>query len=334
MLSAVYYDGRSALRHPVRLHVGDDCLHLDGDSVRRSVPLGSVDFGEAMGKGPRCIELPDGARCEVADHDGMRRLLAAAGVTESLVVRLQTRWRWAAAALAIVVGSAGAAYFWGLPALARTLAPHVPAPAVKLISDGVLAQLDGQLFAASALPPARQDEIRRLATAHLREAGQPDWRIHFRSAPKIGANALALPGGDIVILDKLVTLMNDDRQLLAVVAHEVGHLAHRHSLQQLIQGATLSLVLAAWFGDVSSAAVALGGQLLQAGYSREAEREADAYATRLLLRCCGSSAGLVEALEKLARSEGDAGGALSLLGSHPETAARIAAIRALAAQGN
>lgn len=334
MLAAAFYDGRSALRHPVRLHVSEGCLHVAGDTVRLSVPLRSVDFGEALGKGPRCIELPDGARCEVADHDGMRRLLAAAGATEGIVVRLQKRWRWAAASLAIVVGSAGAGYFWGLPALARAAAPHVPAQAVKLISDGVLAQLDGQLFAASGIPPARQDEIRRLAAARLNEAGLPAWRIHFRSAPKIGANALALPGGDIVILDKLVTLMGDDRLLLAVVAHEIGHLAHRHSMQQLIEGATLSLVLAAWFGDVSSAAAALGGQLLQAGYSRAAEREADVYAARLLGRCCASAETLVEALTKLARSEGDTDGPLALLGSHPDTAARIAAIRALAAQGN
>jgi len=329
-VAGVYYDGRSARRHVVALAIAGNELHLRGDGIDRRIALADVDFGEALGKGPRCIELPEDARCEVADHTGFARLCTAAHRGERLVERLQRRWRWAAAALAIVVAGAAAGYLWGLPALAKALAPHVPAALTTRLSTSVLAQLDEKLLRPSRLPAARQDELRRLAERQLQRPGMPPWRIHFRHSPQLGANALALPGGDIIVLDGLIELMAEDRRVVAVVAHEIGHLAHRHAMQQLIQGTVVSLALAAWFGDVSSLAVVLSGQILQSGYSRAAEREADRYAAGLLQACCGSAAALVEALEALERlAKSGRGEGKSLFDTHPDTAARIDAVRAL-----
>lgn len=326
MLTAHYYDGRSALRHAVQLHVRDGALHVEGESLRRSIPLADIVVDEAFGNAPRSITLPDGARCEVSDHAGMQQLLAEARIGDTLVVRLQQRWQWALAAFCIIVASAVSGYFWGLPAAARALAPHVPEAAASKLSAAVLARLDAQILQPSKLSPDQQQTILRQAEATLRQPGMPAWRIHFRSSAKLGPNALALPGGDLIILDKLVTLMESEARINAVVAHEIGHLAHLHGMQQMIQGAVVSLVLATWFGDVSSAAVAISGQLLQSGYSRDAEREADRFAAQHLLRCCGGSQPLIEALELLEKSEGSSGSAL--LSSHPETVERIAAIRA------
>lgn len=332
-VAGTYYDGRSARRHSVTIAVDAGTLHVCGDGIDRRIALADVDFGEALGKGPRCIELPSDARCEVADHAGFERLRAAACRGDRLVERLQRRWRWAAAALAIVVAGATAGYLWGLPALAKALAPHVPPAFTARLSASVLAQLDEKLLRPSQLPAARQDELRRLAESRLRRPGMPPWRIHFRHSPQLGANALALPGGDIIVLDELIERMADDARVVAVIAHEIGHLAHHHSMRQLIQGTVVSLALAAWFGDVSSLAVVLTGQILQSGYSREAEREADRYAAGLLQECCGSVTALVEALEALAaldkRAANGRGEERSLFDSHPDTAARIDAVRAL-----
>jgi Zn-dependent protease with chaperone function len=328
MLTAHYYDGRSAQRNPVRLYVRDGALQVEGESFNRNIPLGDIVVDEPLGNAPRCITLPDGARCEVDDHEGMKQLLADAKIGETLVVRLQKRWQWALAAFCIIVTGAVSGYFWGLPAVAKALAPQIPQPASARLSAAVLARLDTQILQPSRLPPARQQAILRLAETTLREPGMPVWRIHFRSSTKLGPNALALPGGDLIILDKLVTLLESEDRINAVVAHEIGHLAHHHSMQQMIQGAVVSLVLATWFGDISSAAVAISGQLLQSGYSRDAEREADRFAAQQLLRCCAGSQPLIEALERLEKSEGGSGSAL--LSSHPETVERIAAIRAWA----
>jgi Zn-dependent protease with chaperone function len=325
MISAFYYDGKSALRQPVDLFIANGLLLLRGAGFALKVKLSEVDFGEPLAGAPRCIELRDGARCEVADEAALARLLAAAGVGDSAVVKLQKSWRWALGSFVLVVAASASAYWWGLPEIARVLAQQIPPAAVQKISRDALAQLDRQHFTPSKLPPERQQQIRARATDLLGGQGMPPWRLQFRASRQLGSNAFALPGGDIVLLDPLVAQLND-AEIDAVLAHEVGHLAERHALRMLIQSAAMSIALAAWFGDVSSAAVGVSGLLLQSGYSRRAELEADAYAARLLLRCCQSVEALVSSLDKIERRGRHAS---DLLDSHPETRERIAAIRAL-----
>jgi len=328
MIDAFYYDGTSAHRHRVSLDIDDGQLHIVGADVAQHVLLREVNFGEPLDGAPRCIELADGGRCEVGDRvqqAALARLLADAEVHESPVVRIQKSWRAALAAFVLVVAGSTGAYLWGLPEVARLAAQMIPQTAVQKISNTALAQLDRQYFSASRIDSARQQQLRDNATAFLGGPGLPGWRLHFRSSRALGSNALALPGGDIIILDELVAQL-DDGEINAVLAHELGHVEHRHSLRLLLQKATLAIVMAAWFGDVSAAAVGIGGVLLNSGYSRAAELEADAYAARLLLRCCQSAEALISSLDKLEHPTRKAG---ELLASHPDTRQRIAAIRAL-----
>ena len=328
MIDASYYDGRSARRHHVRLDIGNGQLHILGTDVARQVPLRDVDFGEPLDGAPRSIELADGGRCEVGDRvqqAALARLLAAADRRESPVVRIQRSWRAALAAFVLVVAGSAGAYRWGLPEVARLAADLMPQTAVQKISNTALAQLDRQYFSPSRMAAARQQQLRDNATAFLGGPGLPSWRLHFRSSRALGSNALALPGGDLIVLDDLVAQL-DDQQINAVLAHELGHVEHRHGLRLLLQKASLAIVMAAWFGDVSAAAVGISGVLLNSGYSRAAELEADAYAARLLLRCCQSAEALISSLDRLERPTRKTG---ELLASHPDTRQRIAAIRAL-----
>ena len=126
MLEAFYYDGKRAERHIVALQIRDGQLWLDGPGVAARHALAEVDFGEPLCGTARCIEMADGSRCEVGDAAGLAVLLDQAGRGDSLVVRLQKRWRWAIASLLVVVAGSLAGYFWGLPAAARYLAPKIP----------------------------------------------------------------------------------------------------------------------------------------------------------------------------------------------------------------
>ena len=69
--------------------------------------------------------------------------------------------------------------------------------------------------------------------------------------------------------------------------------------------------------------------LLKAKYSRDLEREADAYAARVLRMNGMPPSLLADALELLEKSHGRAGGggAISYLSTHPATAERLAWIR-------
>ena len=110
------------------------------------------------------------------------------------------------------------------------------------------------------------------------------YRLEFRQGGLIGANAFALPSGIIVMTDELVEMAETDDELVAVLAHEVGHVRGRHALRQLLQAAGVSALAFALLGDVSSISALLSAApaLLHAKHSRDFEREADGFAKQWL----------------------------------------------------
>ncbi len=131
---------------------------------------------------------------------------------------------------------AAAAYKWGLPWAAAQGARHLPPAVGKAISVQTLKILDGKLFMPSKIADERQQALRaKFHALQLPEGGSPGSELLFRSSPQLGANAFTLPDGTIVVLDDLITSIDDDQQILAVFAHELGHAHGRHGLQLLLQ---------------------------------------------------------------------------------------------------
>ena len=107
-------------------------------------------------------------------------------------------------------------------------------------------------------------------------------------------NAFAVPGGYIYITRQLVSLMNNEAELAAVLGHEVGHVAARHSARRQeraqrnqLLGVLGAVVSGAVLGDSPlagdlSRGLLQGSQLLTLGYSRKQEIEADELGIRYL----------------------------------------------------
>lgn len=334
-MRADYFDGRSSQRHEVTLGFRDGAIWVEGDFGRRSAKLEQTVISEYAGRGLATIQFPDGAVCEIRDGAAFAAQLAAAGVAVSPVSLAEQRWPWALAALAGALLVILAGYRFALPWIAASLAPAIPAAVTQSISAAVLKGLDSQLLSPSKLPERRQQEL-AAKVAELAHAGsQPSYRLLFRSAPALGPNAFALPGGEVVVLDRLVALARRDENVRAVVAHELGHLRHHHGMRQLIQSSVVSFVVGVYLGDISTVAAGLTALVLDSRYSREFEREADAYAAQSLLAMPDGLDPLIEMLQRLEHAHGERraaepGGLFDLLSSHPNTAERIAALRALA----
>jgi predicted Zn-dependent protease len=132
-----------------------------------------------------------------------------------------------------------------------------------------------------------------------------------------------------VLTDELVQLAGDDRELVGVLAHELGHIEQRHALRSVLQKSALSLAVSLFTGDVSSSfAAALPSFLLEARYSREFEREADAFAVEKLRAAGIDPAHLARMLERLRAHAGEPDHPLiGYLQTHPPTPERIDAIR-------
>ena len=154
-------------------------------------------------------------------------------------------------------------------------------------------------------------------------------------------NAWALPGGKIAINRGLLTELESEAELAAVLGHEIVHAAARHSARQmeramLMQGLVLATAVAASDSDYGNLAVGganIAGQLLMLRYSRGAELEADRYGMEYMARAGYDPQGAVTLQEKFVRlSEGQRSDWLSgLFASHPPSQERVETNRATAA---
>ena len=340
-VNAVYFDGRSAIAHAVTLVLRNGVLQVSGHNITRQESIAELRVSEAMGAAPRLISFRDGAHCEVRDNAGMARMLKATDFEESLVVRLQQRWHWALAAIVITLAVFFAGYHWGLPAFSEWLAFRMPDTVLSRLGGSTLGMLDRMAFAPSKLPQSRQqtisDAFARMVPPGGAAPGAARYTLHFRHGGTIGANALALPDGTIVVTDQLVNLAARDEEILAVLTHELGHIQQRHGLRMLIQGSIVAFVVSFYLGDVSSVAAGLPTLLLQARYSRDYEREADQYGSSMLKVNGLSPVHLAEMLGRLEEShrtkgrtvdgKEDAFSAGDYLQSHPATRERIEALK-------
>jgi len=175
---------------------------------------------------------------------------------------------------------------YGVPFLAQKLAFALPAASEEIIGRETLQILDKVAMQRSTLSPQRREELTRLFRSMI--SGHPQrqgWLLEFRYSKTIGANAFALPSGIIIITDRLVRIAGNDDEIAGVLAHEIGHLTHRHALRHLLQNSATALVVASLTGDivsVSSLAATMPTVLINAKYSRDFEREADAAAVDYL----------------------------------------------------
>jgi Zn-dependent protease with chaperone function len=331
VLSANYFDGRSTRVRVVNLSVVGEDLVILGEDVDVRVPFARVKVDERLGRAPRRLRLEDGASCEVRDLDALDTLLSATAHRDGWVDRMQRRLQFVLLSLVACVALAAAGYKWGLPWAAAQGAQHLPPAVGRTLTVQTLKVLDGRILLPSKISPERRQSLSdQFHALRLPEGGTPVSELLFRRSPQLGANAFTLPDGTIIVLDDLVTLINDDPQILAVFAHELGHAHGRHGLQLLLQSSAVGAFWTFYVGDISSLLAAAPAALLQARYSQGLEREADDYGAALLMQNGMSPALLAEALKKLTESRPDSskGGYLS---THPATEERLRHLGMLAA---
>jgi Zn-dependent protease with chaperone function len=353
VLDVRYFDGRSSRPRAAQLRVADGRLHIappigapDGFDPF-AVPLGQVHWPERTRHGGRLAALPDGASVQaldVADWDAW--CAAAVPRRESGVVRAQQSWQGVAVALVLLLAAIAGLYQWGLPWLATGVTALVPHRVDALIGAQALASLDESLLQPSALPADEQARIREAFTRMVVRAhpdGAPPWQLQFRRGrdDKLGPNALALPGGTVVLTDELVKLLppgkDGDDAVLGVLGHEFGHVRQRHTMRQLVQASAIGFAVSVAFGDYGTLIGTAPVLLATLGYSRDAEREADEESVRLM-RAVGISpramAGFFEAVERWRGARQRGGRQDDPIGmafaTHPATAERIDFFKAAA----
>src|SRR5262249_37360344 len=149
--------------------------------------------------------------------------------------------------------------------------------------------------------------------AHVMSSGMP--------------NAFALPGGRIYLLDGLLQRARSPDELAGILAHELGHVQHRDGMRRLIQTGGTSFLFGLLFGDVTGAGAVIfvSRSMLDASYSRDAERNADAFAVGVMHKLGRSPTPSGELLFRITGAQTDK--SLTILSSHPLTEERLAEMK-------
>lgn len=278
--TATYYDGQSSTRHTVTLALQENQLLIRGVDIEVIFPLTTLKLDAPIGGIDRTLRLPDGGKCQIASPDFVAALeeLLGSGF-QNLVHGVENSLKYALLALVVTVLLVLGFIQYGIPAMARVVAFSLPLETESLIGGESLELLERFYFEASKLNPERQQQLQEQFDAVVADVDpQGDYTLLFRYSKPLGANALALPGNTVVVTDGLVKLIEDDLEFATVMAHEIGHLTQRHALRQVLQSMGTGLVVVMLTGDftsVTSVAAALPTALVEAGFSRNMEREAD-----------------------------------------------------------
>lgn len=287
-----------------------------GDTYALSSRPGELRIGAAS-------QLP-GARLLVQGLDNMRR---ARGLLPSLRARQIADGR---RQFGIVAGASAAlfllifAYVFGVPLLAGQLVHLVPPDWETRLGETAQAQIESILGENGSFDECDSDPSSpgNAAIARFVDAvwqGQdspfrPSVRVVYSSVP----NAYALPGGQAYYFSSLLHESDDPDEFAGVLAHELGHVYHRHGMQTLIATSATGLLVGFVLGDMTGTSVAggVGSALIDTRFSREAEQQADQFAGETARRFGYRATALVNLIDRVSDNSAFTQ-ALALLSSHP-----------------
>ena len=334
--AAIYYDGRTSHRWPVEVHINDNTLQITGSGITRVESFKDIVIEPQVGTLRGQIRFKDDAMCEVEDGKAFMLAIPTQHQNTALnfIHKIENKLHYIAVTLLLAIVIIWGLIEYGVPVMANTIAKAIPISMEVSMGEQVLTGMDKFAFTPSELPKARIDELQKKFADFIRHnGGNYQYKILFRKSESIGANAFALPSGIIVFTDDMVKLAEDDRELIAVLAHEIGHVEQRHTLRHVLQDSIAVVILVMVTGDVESATslvATLPTVLIQARFSRQFESEADSYAAHVLQQQDLSPHWLGSILLRLDEEhEGTKNTVIDYLASHPPTPERVKQLKAL-----
>ena len=345
MISANYFDGASARMHTVGLTLENGVITVAGDNIAATYPLSQAHMAEPFSQAPGVLDFADGARCEVGDADGKAALAAALGYRKSRVVRLQQHWYGALLALVLLVASVGAIVQWGVPALGERIVVALPVTIDQRVGDEALrAMRTAGFFQPTRLSDERVAQVQEIFNAIRPKSTRIPLTLRIVAMNSAPPNAFVLPNGTILLTDQMILhILNEEGDLddemkaaiAGILAHEIGHVAGRHSMRAIARSSMLAVGSTALFGDFSAVVAGAPVLILNMDYSRQMETAADQYAIALMKHASLSTAPLADLFDSLERVGTDdeklprwMRSRISYLSSHPANEERTARFRA------
>jgi len=224
----------------------------------------------------------------------------------------------------------GAFYLWAIPLAARLAASHVPVSWEKELGKTVVRHLAPEKKRCS--DPTRARFIEEILEGLLRPVHDSPYSFSVIVVKEPAVNALAAPGGYVVLFQGLIEMTRTAEELAGVLAHEAQHILLRHSTRALLEHASTGILVGALLGDtggLSAFGLEMARSLGLLRYSRRSESEADARGMRMVLEAGVDPAGMIAFYETM-REKGGESRLLAYISTHPGTGDRIERLKTLA----
>ena len=319
---ALWYDGQSAIRHEGEaIWNGGNSLALSSITSAISVPFADLEYGEHRG----------GEYVYTRQSERDFRLILPETMPPDLASRLPAKANYGAwvdklglgkaTAIFAAVSVAAVALFMTAP---DWLGPRVPESWERNLGQAMVGDLGNKLC---------HTPEGDAALSKLLDAVDPAQEQVRAGVANLGmVNAVALPGGQVLLFDGLVQDAESPEELAGVLGHEVGHVRERPVMTALLRQFGLSILLSGANSDIISNAAGIA----TTSYSRDAEREADQFARDRMAESDISPAGAASFFERMGKEFGDGEDSNTLIGwtaSHPAPGERAKAFRAAAKGG-
>lgn len=258
---------------------GEDIHLLDPKSAR-----GAVRFGVGDGDMARLTVQDKGARAAIIER--FPNVLNRRRLSWATVGRITGWSAFAAASLAFVIWVV-------LPFVAVQVAGMIPQSVQRKVGEHFVPQLISIVALLEHKKPQDmkcgspagdralirlRDRLAKLAPKDI------DFNIQVIDARMV--NAVALPGGYIVMTRGILKFVDGPNELAGVLGHEMGHVVLNHAVENMIKVGGVTTLFSLMVGDVAGGAVilAVANALVRGSFSQQAEHAADDYGVTLLNR--------------------------------------------------
>ena len=275
------YNSQDSSKIAVDLNVSTAGIVSFSNPRLPSFNISDVTISPRVGNTVRYLDLPNGFQFESDDNNTIDAISEKFNPSRlhQIIHKLEAAKEFVVVSVFVLFVVGWLFVEYGIPKIAREVAMALPEETSTYLGQGIMETLDEEWFKPSELDEQEQAIIQEKFRQMSDMLGYTNTELLFRSS-YIGANAFALPNGQIIMTDELVELAENKDEIYSVLLHEIGHVHHRHTLRKLIEGFSMTFLVMAVSGDVSAGSTMIASApffIIQATYSQDMELEADDY---------------------------------------------------------
>ncbi len=350
-VSARYFDGNSSRARPVTVDVTDIDLIVT-DAFGSELARWPLEALRDETHPPREDELnlsissDHEARIIVEDVAFIRSLVQVCPLIRKRRKGPPGWWKPVVAWTAAVVVSVTLFFVYGLPLLSYQIASLVPYETRAKIGE----EVEGAIIQHFKSRPKNKSDEKKDPVCKGKAGQQALEKLLARftalsdiDMPPVKVtvinsklpNAFAVPGGRMIIMSSLLDIAEDPNALAGIMAHEFGHVEHKHPMSLFVTNIGITALFSVALGDVSGGTIIafLGQHAAGAAYSRDYEQDADNRSISLMRELGYDIAPLIPLFEKLGKKSPDMG-ILSVFASHPDMDERVKALKDVGRTGS